>query len=172
MRIINTTIFAACLLFSACDSRGREVEAIQQLELKLRQQKDASLDTVSANDLIKKSLAFAAAHPGDSLAPAFLFQAADVLRGIHKAEEAVQLWGRVHAEYPAYERAADALFLQGFTCENNLSDKERALAYYQTFLDKYPKHPLVGDVSLSMEYLRSGKALDELIKSFPKTPSQ
>ena len=171
MRTISM-ILAVCLFFTACDSRGQQVEAIQQLEQKLRQQKDASVDTLSANALIEKSLAFAAAYPKDSLAPAFLFQAADVLRGIHKAEEAVRLWGRVHAEYPGYERAADALFLQGFTCENNLSDKERALAYYQTFLDKYPKHPLVGDVSLSMEYLRSGKNIEELIKSFPKKPSQ
>ncbi len=171
MRTISM-ILAACLFFTACDSRGQQVEAIQQLEQKLRQQKDASLDTLSANALIEKSLAFAAAYPKDSLAPAFLFQAADVSRGIHKAEEAVRLWGRVQAEYPGYERAADALFLQGFTCENNLSDKERALAYYQTFLDKYPKHPLVDDVSLSMEYLRSGKNMEELIKSFPKKPTQ
>lgn len=165
-------ILAACLFFTACDSRGQQVEAIRQLEQKLRQQKDASLDTLSANALIEKSLAFAAAYPKDTLAAVFLFQAADVLQGIRKPEEAVRLWGRVHAEYPSYERAADALFLQGFTCENNLADKERALAYYQTFLDKYPKHALVGDVSLSIEYLRSGKDIDELIKSFPKTPSQ
>ncbi|MDZ4682827.1 MAG: tetratricopeptide repeat protein [Saprospiraceae bacterium] len=172
MRIINISIFAVCLLLSACSSREPRVEAIQQLEQKLRRQKDAGLDTLSANALIEKSLAFAAAYPKDSLSPAFLFQAADVLRGIQKPEEAVRLWGRVHAEYPGYERAADALFLQGFTCENNLSDKARALAYYQAFLDKYPKHPLVGDVSLSMEYLRSGKDLEELIKSFPKKPAQ
>lgn len=172
MRISSMIILAACLFFAACNSRGQQVEAIQQLEQKLRQQKDANLDTLSANALVEKSLAFATAYPKDSLTPAFLFQAADVLRGIHKAEDAVLLWGRVNAEYPGYERAADALFLQGFTCENNLSDKERALMYYQTFLDKYPKHPLVDDVSLSMEYLRSGKGLEELIKSFPKTPSQ
>lgn len=172
MRIISLILICGCLSFAACDSRGQQAAAIQQLEQKLRQQKDANLDTLSANALIEKSLAFASAYPQDTLAPAFLFQAADVLRGIRKAEEAVRLWGRVNAEYPDYERAADALFLQGFTCENNLSDKARALAYYQTFLDKYPKHPLVSDVSLSMEYLRSGKDLEELIKSFPKTPAQ
>jgi len=161
-----------CLVFAACDSRKQQIGAIQQLEQKLRGQKDAGLDTLSANALVEKSLAFAAAYPKDTLAPAFLFQAADVLRGIQKPEEAVRLWGRVHAEYPAYERAADALFLQGFTCENNLPDKEKALAYYQAFLDKYPKHALAADVALSMQHLRSGKELEELIKSFQKAPSQ
>ncbi len=172
MRNFKIILLFTGLFLAACDPRGSQVAAIQKLENQLRQQKEARPDTTAANALIEKSLAFAAAYPKDTLTPSFLFQAADVLRGIEKAEDAVRLWGRVNADYPDFDRAPDALFLQGFTCENNLSDPVRAMAYYQTFLDKYPKHPLAGDVALSLEYLKSGKDVEELIKSFPKPPAQ
>lgn len=170
MTKINSILLLAVLFLAACNSRSNEVNTIQQLADQLRQQKDAKLDTVAAKALIEKSLAFAAAHPQDTLAPAFLFQAADVSRGIGKFEEAVTLWGRVNAEYATYHRAPDALFLQGFTCDKDLGDAKRALAYYQSFADRYRKHPLAADAKISIQYLESGKTPEELIKSFEKPP--
>ncbi len=173
MEKIWIALLAAGIMLAGCNSQDRQVDAIMRLENDLRKQKETTkIDTTCANSLIEKSLAYVAAYPADTLSPIFLFQAADVSRGIGRPEEAVRLWGRVNQEYPQYQRAADALFLQGFTCENNLSDPKRALDYYQAFVDKYPEHQLVKDVSLSIEYLQAGKDLDEVVKSFPKVPTE
>ena len=100
------------------------------------------------------------------MAAVYLFRAADVSRGLGDYRLAIKLWGKVNAEFASFKRAPDALFLQGFTYDRDMHDADQAKLHYRKFLEKYPDHPLVKDVTLMLQYLEQEKSPEELIKDF------
>ena len=167
---------AISILFTACGSgpgsdetlsKDKLTELIRGLEGTLQQQIDQiTLDTATARTLADRAEEFAQRFPQDTLAPYFLFQAANVSRGIGDFEKSVELWGRIASEWESYRRAPEALFLQAFTLDDNLGDTKRAQQQYEVFLERYPKHPLANDARLLLEAAKSGKSSNELIKEF------
>lgn len=141
-------------------------ENIKTLQSELAQQEDVTKDVASAKTLVVRSQMFAEKYPQDSMAAVYLFRAADVSRGLGDYRLAIKLWGKVNQEFTAFKRAPDALFLQGFTYDRDLQDAELAKVHYRKFLDKYPGHPLVKDVTLMLQYLDQEKSPEELIKEF------
>ena len=142
----------------ALDGEIRELQAI------LAKAQDANKDIESAIQLIDKSQMYAQMYPQDSLAPVYLFRAADVSRGIGRYDLAVELWGRVNTDFKKFRRAPDALFLQGFTYDRDLERADKARALYKDFLDKYPGHSLANDVQLMLGHLDNEKSPIELIR--------
>lgn len=143
---------------------------IKELEARLIKAEDAQKDMQAAKELIAKSVEFAKLYPKDSLSASYLFKAADVSRGIKDFGNAVKLWGQVWRTYGNYSKAPDALFLQGFTFDNDLEDKKMAKKYYEDFLKKYPSHPYANQVQQLLGVL--GKSPEELIKEFQKQNEQ
>ncbi|MCG8330965.1 MAG: tetratricopeptide repeat protein [Chitinophagales bacterium] len=147
--------------------RGQLASQIKSLEETLLEKiNEPTLDTTTANSLIKKSRAFAKQFPQDTLSPEFLFRAADVARGIGQYQTAIEMWHQVETKYESYKKAPEALFLQGFTYDNSMGELENAAKHYQRFLTKHPKHPIASDVQMLLEVAKSGKSPEELIQEF------
>lgn len=125
---------------------------------------NAPLDLKTANQLIDESTAYYKEYPKDKNSADYIFRAADVARGIGSYQQAIQLWGEVQQSFPNYKRTGDALFMQGFTYENNLNDKVNAKKCYKSFLQKYPNHPQKHTVQLSLENIDASP--EDLIKRF------
>ncbi len=168
-------IFLCVLCLSAaCFSCQNELQkkAAERAEIKaLEQQLAAKMDTSTyrldknlAQKMVEKSEAFAAHYPKDTAAAELLFRAADVARGAGNFEKAIALWGNVNTHFAEAKKAPDALFLQAFSSENDLNDKEAARKYYTNFLQKYPSHPMATQVNQLLSML--DQSPEEVIKKF------
>lgn len=181
----NLTFFllaSISLLFGGCNagppaeeplSRDKLSEAIQGLSSTLEQQSgQIKVDTATVRAMIDKAQEFARRFPQDTLAPKFLFQAANVSRGIGEFSNAATIWGRVASEYEQYRRAPESLFFQAFTLDNDLKDTAQARVHYEAFLERYPKHPMAKDASLLLEVIKSGKSAEEMVKEFQQNQEE
>ena len=179
----NTIILASLIFFCSafsCNQNGsldkpsNEKESnkktllneIEVLQTKLRKAKLVTDEMPAAKELVKKSQSYSELHPQDKKTAAVLFNAADVARGIGDYGKAIQLWGKVWRNYPDFDKAPDAIFMQGFTYENNLKDIQNAKRYYLQFIEKYPKNPLREQAIIALKNL--GKSPEDLIKEFQK----
>lgn len=169
-----------CLVLAACapkqdDAQQQQAQdlrvSISALENELRNAKGKLVDYDRSSLIVEQYRQYARSLPKDSLAPVYLFRAADVARGIGDFPLAITLWGQVNKDYPEYERAPEALFLQGLTAENDRKDKAAAKAYYSDFLKRYPQHPLSKDAKLLLSYIESGKSEEDLIREFKDRPA-
>ncbi|MEL7021053.1 MAG: tetratricopeptide repeat protein [Bacteroidota bacterium] len=152
-------------------TQSASIQEIEQLHLQLAQ----ALQTTTWNheqavQLIQKSTAYAAAYPTDSRTPTYLFRAADLARGIGKYQQAIELWKEVEEKYATFEKTPEAIFFQGFTYENHLSDIQKAQQHYRDFLRQYPTHKLRPTVEQSLLQL-SDTPMD-LIKQFERKRHQ
>lgn len=143
---------------------------IDQLEAKLIANTDPEPNVKEAQELIDKSMEYIHAFPDHANSPAYLFRAGEVYVGIGKYEKALELWEKLKTDYKDHEKASIAVFLQGFVCENNLSDTEKAKTYYNTFLNKYPDHKYVDQVQMLLKNIDI--APEDLIKSFQEKRNQ
>jgi len=118
------------------------------------------------DDLIREYENFAEEFPQDSLAPDYLFKAADVAMNTNRSNKAIGLYNKVIKDYGDYKKAPEALFLKGYVYENNLGRLDVAKAIYEEFLEKYPDNEFADDAEVSLKYL--GKSPEELIEIFQK----
>lgn len=116
-----------------------------------------------ADTLVKLYIDYANQYQDDTLSPEYLFRAGDLSIGLQKFTEAQELLARVQ-RYPNYAKLPQVTFLQGFVAENHMGDITAAKKYYETFLDKYPNHPLAKDARAAIDHL--GMSPEELIKMF------
>lgn len=179
---INILLFVIFLPFIACnqseDSTAPQKTIfleklkgeIDKLEAKLLIAEDAKKDKETAIQLIEKSKNYVKEFPKDSASAEILFKAADVARGLGEYGKAIQMWGEVWRDYQDYENAPQALFLQGFTFDADLKDKDLAEQYYKKFLKNYPEHPLAAQVKMLLSVI--DKTSEELIKEFKKNQEE
>ncbi len=142
------------------------VQEIKLLEDTLKAKADKQINRELARELVDKSVIFSEAFPEDELTPAYLFRAGNVAVGIGSFKEAVGYFEIIHQKYNSYDRAPDALFMEGFTYENHLNDKENAKRCYNDFLEKFPDDQLADQVRVVIENI--DKTPEELVKSFQK----
>ena len=165
MKTIKYFILALIIGITACKSpREKALNRIKEAEAKMRADGSMQINPAIAHELITGYMAFSEQFPKDSLAPEFLFKAAEVNNGIGKPDVAVDLYKKVYYDYPGYKKAIYCLFLEGFTYETRLNDLTAAANIYQDFLTKYPNHPLADDVKFSLDNI--GKSDEELIQQF------
>lgn len=122
------------------------------------------VDFQAANDYIRICELFAVLKPQDGLSPDYLHKAGETARAIRAFPKAVEIYDRIYANYPTYEKAAQALFLKAFTYDNDLGDKATAKALYEEFLTKFPEDDFADDTQFLLANL--GKDDEEIIKSF------
>ncbi|MGW8252104.1 MAG: tetratricopeptide repeat protein, partial [Anaerolineales bacterium] len=84
-------------------------------------------------DGIRTLLDFVAAAPAHLRAGEFLYDAAEVAEIHGLLDQAAELWGRVAVEYPEYEEAQRAGFLEGIT-RYRLGDIQKAADVFQSNL--------------------------------------
>ncbi len=170
-------IFSIVLWFCACGESTQKTTTqtspvnkaslkaeLDKLENSLLNSKAEQIDVEKASNLVHLSLQFVDSFPEDSNSPAYLFRAGEVSVALRQYEKALDLWEEMQTQYPKDGKAAIALFLQGFTCDEQMQDTERAKAYYQAFLEKYPDHQQAKQVQMLLNNLALSP--EDLIKSF------
>jgi len=125
------------------------------------------VDAVRLIDLYKK---YAKENPQDSLAPVYLFRAADISMNIQRPVRTIALFNKIMTEYPDYEKVSSIMFLKAFVYEDQLHDLDKAKRYYEEFLEKYPESDFADDAEVSLKNL--GKTPEELIKEFEENNEQ
>jgi len=151
---------ALALVVASCGTSPEKMSGkITKLEQEMKSQSPA--DTAKVNELITAYEQFATKFPKDTLSPEYLFRAGGLCLSFNKANKSLELFRKAAQDYPAYKRAGECLFMQGFVFENALGDINNAGKIYREFLDKYPNHPLSDDAAMSLKYL--GKPAEEII---------
>jgi tetratricopeptide (TPR) repeat protein len=147
------------------NTKKADLEKINAVELKLKSMPgNQRMDEKLAQEAIATYTEYADKNKADTASAGYLFLSADILRGIGKSKECLGIYERILKDYPTYSKAAQCLFLIGFTYDNDMKDLEKAKASYLEFLKKYPKHELADDVQFSIDHL--GKSPDDIIKEF------
>ena len=139
---------------------------IQTLEQELSKELE-QVDKAKTLTFITKSELFAKNYSDDVKAAPILFKAAEMAKSIGEYGRALKLWDNVYNRYKDYEKAPDALFMQGFIFENDLKDIKLAKMYYGNFLKKYPDHDLAHQISIILKNI--DKSPEELIKEFKRS---
>jgi TolA-binding protein len=97
---------------------------------------------------------------------AYLMKAAEAARAKSDFKEAIAIYNRVIAEFGWHEKAARALFMKGYTYDNDLEMKDSAVVFYSTFLQRYPRSEFADDAGFLLENI--GKTNAEIIEEFEK----
>lgn len=138
--------------------------SITAIENEFKQATRLDVDKTKAEDLIDKTIQFAQSFPRDSMTPELVFRTAQVARAIKEYGRAIQMFGKVHREFPDNERAPTALFLQAFIFENELGAKKEAKKYYEHFISKYPDNQMASQVEQILKVI--DKSPEELVREF------
>ncbi len=141
---------------------------IDTWKMKVLSKEPLSKDSVMT--LIDKHELFADSFSKDTLAPILLYDAAEFAKKIKEPGLAIKLWGQLQRDYPGHEKAPYALFLQGFTFENDIKDEFNAKNYYRHVMNRYPRHPLARQAQLALDNME--KSPEELIRKFKEKNQQ
>ncbi len=167
---ITVAVCLLCCVLVACQSgRDKLLSKIKQSE------KILISDSLRLNDSIARILVvdyqeFAKQYPKDKLAPEYLFKAGEVSNGLTEYAGAISILSTIPESYPAFDKAAESVFLCAFIAENSLQDTASAKMYYEEVINKYPNSKLKEQAELSIANM--GKSLDELVKEFEAKNAQ
>lgn len=147
-------------------TREERIEEISAMEFKLKKKKDVTAEHVKpiAEQMIREYRDFVKVFPKDSLAPIYLFKAADLSVGVGKPESGINFIDGLLANYPDYEKNVEMMLFKGFIYEQHLNQHGNAVEAYQALIDRYPNHRLAEDARASIENLTLSE--EELIKKF------
>lgn len=161
-----------------------EIDLIQAFLLSNQSWIDSSLvrlekEMMDANGQIinkKKATAFIETSEGYAIAIRannpdkyvdLMMRAAGVAKTIGNPNLAVQLYYAVAEKLPEHHKAPTALFMMGFTYDNDMGDLDKARSTYQSFLQKYPNDPdYADDAEYGLKLL--GKSNEEIVRGFEK----
>ena len=161
----NYLFIAIALFFVACSNKENEkIVKIQELEKTVFNDKTQTYDKEKSKELITLYVEYAKENPKDTLAPKYLFHAGELAMSLSFGNEAIQYFNGVNVDFPNYEKAPTALFLEAFVYETQIFDTQKAGEIYKQFVAKYPKHELADDAQASINNL--GKTPEELVKEF------
>lgn len=141
-------------------------EKIEKMHEDLMKQVDIGLDAKDVNKYAKESELYISIY-GDSLAAEYIFNAADMYRGLGENKKALEMWYLVYKNYQhKHPKAPHAMFQCGFTYDSILNRKDLAKTLYTMFLNTYPNHELADDAKNLLKNLN--KSPEDLIKEFQK----
>lgn len=162
---------ALVIAFTSCsnDEAKKKEQAdlstkIAELEIKVMDTVTYIIDYQVAKELGPAYIKYVKTYPQDSLAPDYLYKAAELNQALDKGNLSVKYYEQFLTDYPDNERAGTAMFQMAFVYENLVQNKELAVKYFNEFIEKYPNHPLVPSAEMSIENI--DKSPEELIKEF------
>lgn len=166
-KLVNTflTLLLLSFVLQSCQTpQEKQLKKIQSLEEELFGEVTAIPDRNKALDLINAYVDFSNQNPDDLNAAEYLFRAGDVSMNTGYHKRAIELYSKVHNNYPNYEKRPESLFLMAFIYENQLLNLQRAERTYHQFIELYPDHDLADDALILLEHL--GKSPDEMVREF------
>ncbi len=159
-------LFTAVALLAAC---GKKAETATEITTRIQAMEDSvfssmTFDKRRAQALLDVYKAYASAYPQDTLAPEYLFRAANVAKSMHDGEQSITIYDRVIKEYPSWRRLPDVFYLKAFTIDSELDRKGEAQTAYKEVISRYPDHPFAKDAKAMIENLQYTD--EELIQRF------
>lgn len=179
MRLI--IVATLIVIFSSCKNETKNIEISDSKEA-LEHQVDSverllysyEVGSLASNQaaakIVKLYNQLATDFPDDPKAPEYLFKAGEVSMSINMDFDAIGYFQRLERDYPKFNKAPHALFLQAFIWDNKLNDDGKAEFLYKQFLEKYPMHEMAKDAQFSLDNI--GKSDEELIKEFEQKQKQ
>jgi TolA-binding protein len=125
-----------------------------------------SLDTVASKDYVKMANELSDKFPADTMAALPLYKSAEVVRAMSDSRRAAETYQRVYDRYPTFSKSGEALFMLGFTYDEDLKDLDKAKATYERFLQAYPTHSFADDTEILLKNL--GKSDAEILRELEK----
>lgn len=172
---MKTTYFLGILLsFSiwSCgtnNSSTEEQDSLDHLEVMLNGLSDEQTGRIKPNEarlFIDTVLQFVATYPDGEQSPQQLYKAAEVARSIEEYSKALAIYAQIENDFPKYEKAPKALFMQAFTYGEDLNDEAKAKELYEAFIAKYPDDDFVDDAQILIQTM--GKTDEEIFESLGK----
>jgi tetratricopeptide (TPR) repeat protein len=161
-------LFATLLiLIQSCENTGqKQLRKIKSYEDELFGKPAVVIDSEKASALVDLYIKYATAHAENAQVPEFLFRAADLSMNTGNSQRAIDLYSRIHKDYPDFDKRPESLFLTAFIYENQLNNLPKAEQAYKQFIELYPEHDLADDAEILLEHL--GKPADELVREFER----
>ena len=156
--------FLVCVVIACQSEQEKHLEKIIDLQIQLV---DDNLKTniEVAQELVAEIENYTSKYPELITLPDYYMQLGDLYtHALQLPVKGLYFFQKVHNDFPKYEKAAVALFYQGFILENYMEQKNKAKAVYESFLITYPQHELSETVKLSIQYLDI--PIENLVKQF------
>ena len=166
---MNRLICSILLILSivSCKSaKDRLIEEIKSGEKILFNDSLKTLNEVEANKVFLNYLKYAEVYKDDTLSATYLFKAGDLSNGLNRPAEAISVFEKLRKNFPEYQKAPAALFMEGFIYETRLADSEKAKEKYRLFIAQYPDHRLTPSAHASLDQLEANLSNEALIKMF------
>ena len=166
---MNKNIFISIVLLSAIlsgckPSRDKSATDIQKLEASLYSEQTLTYNKVRGDSLLQMYEDFIAHFPSDTLAPVYLFRAANLKMTEGDGNRSLSLLDQFMQKFPDHQKAPVCLFFKAFVYENLLRNLALAKETYLLYIEKYPNGEFVKDAQMSVQNL--GKTPDQMIKEF------
>jgi TolA-binding protein len=150
------------ILLVGCSSKKTDKELFDEAQKSLKQDKIPEA-VMSFEEIVND-------HKDSELAPEALSQLAGLyqnklIKSISEKEnleKAIELFKKLHDDYPKSEYAASGLFMAGFIYANDLKNFEEAKKCYQQFLKEYPDDDLAASAQAELDNL--GLSPEEILQ--------
>ena len=160
----------AISLLAGCKHEKTEQEKlydeITAKETKLYKDKTEAIDKDKAIEQVSLYAEYADKYTTDTLAPEYLFRAAEISENANQPNNAITYLTRIEENYKDYKNYPLCLFKKAYIYENYLKNQEKARQYYEKFIADYPDHELAEAANSSLTFL--GMSDDDLIKVLEK----
>ena len=167
MTTMKTTYFLGLLLAIGLWSCGNEQQnTLDALDAMLNELTDEETGRIKQKEAVLYIDAiqdFVTNYPTAEESPQQLYKAAEVARSIRDYAKALAIYAQIEQDFPQYEKAPKALFMQAFTYGEDLNDEAKAKELYEAFIAKYPNDDFVDDAQILIETM--GKTDEEIFES-------
>ncbi len=144
-----------------------EIEsALKGLVKKMTDSKTNKVNPEVAKDYIEICTLTALANPKEQKNAKYLQKAAEVTRSLRMFPKAIQFYEWIRQSYADTPEAPKALFMEAFTFDEKLNDKEKARKLYELFLVQFPKDDFADDTQFLLDNL--DKSNEDIIRKFGK----
>ncbi len=123
-----------------------------------------NFDIKVADSLSEKYAEYASVFPQDTLAPDYMFKAAELSVASRNFRRALQYFDTIPQLYPKYAKNPQCQFMIGFIYDEHLKLKDKAAEAYGQMIDLYPQHELANDAKIQKENLKYTN--EQLIEMF------
>ena len=167
--ILGSVAFILCVV-SSCKHEKTEQEKLYEeitaKETELYKDKNEAIDKDKAIEMVRLYAEYADKFAEDTLAPEYLFRAAEISENANQPNNAITYLTRIEENYKDYENYPICIFKKAYIYENHLKNLDKAREYYEKFIADYPNHELVDAANSSLMFLGMSDA--DLIKVLEK----
>ncbi len=149
--------------------KGQQFEigaALKALVKKMSDPKTNKVNADVAKDYIEICTLNALVNPNDKTNAGYLHKAAEVARSLRMFPKAIQFYEWIRQQYADTPEAPKALFMEAFTFDEKLKNKDKARELYKLFLKQFPKDEFADDTQFLLDNL--DKSNEDIIKKFGK----